>query len=80
LDKAILVGFLDLYRTPKYQRDGDGNDVDDVEEPLEPLPPLSWSELWPPSPRVRILLIGAGFFLLNFILLGIFAIVWVTNN
>lgn len=67
------MGFLDLYglrRTPKTPP------VDDPEEEkLEPLPKLSMSELWPPSPRVKLLYIGLGFGLLNFILLGIW--VWV---
>jgi hypothetical protein len=75
------VGILDLYRSPKPQSDSTsiGTDADEAEEP-EPLPPLSLSEFWPISPRVKLLLIGLGFFLLNLILLGVFAYVWVAHN
>ena len=70
------MGFLDLYRSPKPPAD----EQEVEKEELEPLPKLSWSEFWPPSPRVKILYIGMGFFLLNMILLIIFVVVWVTNN
>lgn len=69
------MGLLDIYglrRTPKDQQ------VDESEEEkLEPLPKISMSELWPPSPRVRLLYIGLGFGLFNFILLAIWVYVMV---
>ncbi len=45
--------------------------------PFEPEPPIdrSLGPLWPPSPKVQILLLGIGFFLLNLLLLVFFAIV-----
>lgn len=71
------MGLLDIYglrRTPKNQSvDESEND----EEKLEPLPKISMSELWPPSPRVKLLYIGLGFGLLNFILLAIWVYVMV---
>jgi hypothetical protein len=73
------VGILDLYRSPKSQ--GDSSPVGtESEEVLEPLPPLSLSEFWPISPRVRLLLIGMVFVLINLVLLGVFAYIWVTHN
>lgn len=71
------MGFLDLYRTPKPERDSE--DVAPEEEKPEPLPKISKEELWPPSPRVRILYIGIGFFLFNMILLCIWAYALSTN-
>lgn len=63
------MGLLSIYglrRTPKDKQ------VDEQEEEtLKPLPKISMSELWPPSPRVKLLYIGLGFGLLNFILLAI---------
>lgn len=38
------------------------------------------SELWPPSPRVKLLYIGIGFFLLNMILLVVLAITLYINT
>ena len=70
------MGLLDIYglrRTPKDQQVKE----DEEEEKLEPLPKISMSELWPPSPRVRLLYIGLGFGLFNFILLGIWVYVMV---
>ena len=63
------MGLLDLYGLRRNKNDQ--QEVDDPEEKLEPLPKISMSELWPPSPRVRLLYIGLGFGLLNFILLAI---------
>ena len=69
------MGLLDIYglrRTKKDQKI-----AEEPEEELEPLPKLSMSELWPPSPRVRLLYIGLGFALLNVILLAIWVFVMV---
>lgn len=69
------MGLLDLYRVRKPE--GDDQKLDEEpEEKLEPLPKLSWSEFWPPSPRVKILYIGMAFGLLNAILLCIWAFVF----
>lgn len=62
------MGLLDIYglrRTPKVE------EVEEPKEKLEPLPKLSMSELWPPSPRVKLLYIGLGFALFNILLLAI---------
>lgn len=70
------MGFLDIYglrRTPKEP----SVDEEPEEEKLEPLPKIGMDELWPPSPRVKILYIGLGFGLFNFILLGIWVYVMV---
>ena len=68
---------LDLYRSPKRDKD----DKDDVpEEEPEPLPRIAMAELWPPSPRVRLLYIGIGFFLFNLLLLCIWAVVMASNT
>ena len=70
------MGLLDIYglrRTPKNQQVDEPED----EEQLEPLPKISMSELWPPSPRVKLLYIGLGFGLFNFILLAIWVYVMV---
>jgi hypothetical protein len=48
-------------------------DEEQVEEP-RPKAPDEWRR-WPPSAKVQIVLIAAGFGLLNFILLGIWALV-----
>lgn len=69
------MGLLDIYglrRTPKDQQV-----EEEPEEELEPLPKISMSELWPPSPRVRLLYIGLGFGLINVILLAIWVYVMV---
>lgn len=69
------MGLLDIYglrRTPKDQQVDDNNEE---KEKLEPLPKISMSELWPPSPRVKLLYIGLGFGLFNFILLAIWVYV-----
>lgn len=69
------MGLLDIYglrRTPKIDPV-----VEPEEEQLEPLPKISMSELWPPSPRVKLLYIGLGFGVFNFILLGIWVYVMV---
>lgn len=68
---------LDLYRSPKREETpGD----EEPEEELEPLPRVSISELWPPSPRVKLLYIGIGFFLFNLLLLCIWAVVFASNT
>ena len=70
------MGLLDLYRVRKPEEDrpveGDGNEEEEVQEPL---PRITMSELWPPSPRVKLLYIGLGFFLLNGLLICIWAYV-----
>lgn len=67
---------VDLYRSPKRDDDADG----DEEEKLEPLPRVSMAELWPPSPRVKLLYIGLGFFLFNLLLLCIWAVIFAANT
>ena len=71
------MGLLDLYRTPKPERDLD--DLAEPEETPEPLPKIAKEELWPPSPRVKILYIGIGFFLFNMVLLCIWGYAMITN-
>ena len=66
------MGFLDLYRTRKPKDDQPVEGVEPEEE-LEPLPKIAFSELWPPSPRVKMLYIGVGFFLFNIALICIWA-------
>lgn len=74
----MFTRLLDLYRMPASKKPlGDGDE--EGEQELEPLPPLSRGELWPPTPRVKMLYIGIGFFLFNLLLLCIFAIVFVTH-
>lgn len=69
------MGLLDIYgiRRPKKDQQVD----EEPEEELEPLPKISMDELWPPSPRVKLLYIGLGFGLFNFILLAIWVYVMV---
>ncbi|MCO5217730.1 MAG: hypothetical protein M9953_08115 [Thermomicrobiales bacterium] len=70
------MGLLDIYglrRTPKDKQVKQAEE----EEKLEPLPKIGMDELWPPSPRVKLLYIGLGFGLFNFILLGIWVYVMV---
>jgi len=74
------VGFFDLYRIRKPQGPEPGVDGEEPEEELEPLPKLELSEFWPPSPRVRMLYIGLGFFLFNLGLLCVWAWVLYTNT
>jgi hypothetical protein len=72
------VGLLDLYRVrkPEDDRPVEGGDEDVEEEPKpEPLPRITMSELWPPSPRVKMLYIGLAFFLINMLLICIWAYV-----
>lgn len=69
------MGLLDLYGLRRNKRDQ--QELGDSTEKLEPLPKISMSELWPPSPRVKMLYIGLGFGLLNFILLAIWVFVMV---
>ena len=68
---------LDLYRRPKREKD---EEEQTSEEELEPLPRISMTELWPPSPRVKILYIGIAFFLFNLLLLCIWGYVLATNT
>lgn len=75
------MGLLDLYRVRKPQEDSSVGDETAEEEPApEPLPRISVSELWPPSPRVKLLYIGIGFFLLNSLLLCIWAYVVISSR
>lgn len=69
------MGFLDLYRIRKPEKD-DPELAEEPEEELEPLPKLSLSEFWPPSPRVKLLYIGGAFAVFNAILLCIWAVVF----
>ncbi len=72
------MGLLDIYglrRTPKNQEVDESEEAE--EEKLEPLPKIGMDELWPPSPRVKLLYIGLGFGLFNFILLAIWVYVMV---
>lgn len=66
------MGFLDLYRTRKPEST-EPVEGEEPEEELEPLPKISFTELWPPSPRVKLLYIGIGFFLFNAVLLCVWA-------
>jgi hypothetical protein len=61
-----------------YPKDSDAADEQTPEPEImidEGLGPL-----WPPSPKVQILLIGLGIFLLNLVLLVVFAIVLWQNG
>ena len=69
------MGLLDIYGLRRTKKDQQV--ADEPEEVLEPLPKISMSELWPPSPRVKLLYIGLGFALLNLILLAIWVFVMV---
>ena len=64
---------LDLYRSPKREQGTE-------EEKPEPLPRISMSELWPPSPRVKLLYIAIGFFLFNLLLICIGALIIASNT
>ena len=68
------MGLLDLYRTPKSAKP-----VEEEEKP-EPLTRITISELWPPTPRVKMLYIGVGFFLFNMLLICIWGYVLATNT
>lgn len=70
------MGLLDIYGLRRTKKDQQVEE-EEPEEKLEPLPKLSMSELWPPSPRVKLLYIGFGFALFNFILLAIWVYVMV---
>jgi hypothetical protein len=72
------VGFLDLYRTRK-PKGTDPVDGEEPEEELEPLPKIAFTELWPPSPRVKMLYIGLGLFLFNLLLVCIWAWAFMKN-
>lgn len=71
------MGLLDLYRVPKPEKDRpvDGEDDEEEEPKPEPLPRITVSELWPPSPRVKLLYVGLFFFLLNGLLICIWGYV-----
>lgn len=69
------MGLLDIYGLRRNKKTD--QKVDDKKEKLEPLPKISMSELWPPSPRVRLLYIGLGFGVLNLVLLLIWVYVMV---
>lgn len=64
------MGFLDFYR---YRKSDDAEPEVVEDEELEPLPKLTLAEFWPPSPRVKLLLIGLAFFLFNMLLLCVWA-------
>lgn len=69
------MGLLDIYGLRRTKKDQQVEE--EPEEELEPLPKISMSELWPPSPRVKLLYIGLGFGLFNFVLLAIWVYVMV---
>ena len=69
------MGLLDIYGLRRTKKDHQVEE--EPEEELEPLPKISMSELWPPSPRVKLLYIGLGFGLFNFVLLAIWVYVMV---
>ncbi len=69
------MGLLDIYGLRRNKKDK--QEVEGSNEKPEPLPKISMSELWPPSPRVRLLYIGLGFALLNIILFVIWVVVMV---
>lgn len=69
------MGLLDIYGLRRTKKDQQVEE--EPGEELEPLPKISMSELWPPSPRVKLLYIGLGFGLFNFILLAIWVYVMV---
>jgi hypothetical protein len=76
------VGLLDLYRSPKPDKDRpvDGEAEEEVEPEPEPLPRITTSELWPPSPRVKMLYIGLIFFLVNMLLICVWGYVLFVNR
>jgi hypothetical protein len=61
------------------QADGDPEELTEASEPEGP-GKITLSELWPPSPRVRILFIGLGFALFNGLLLCVWAVVLYMNR
>lgn len=67
------MGFLDLYRIRKPKDTGEELE-DTSEEELEPLPKLSLAEMWPPSPRVKMLYIALAFVLGNLLLMCVVGI------
>lgn len=69
------MGLLDIYGLRRNKKDK--QEVVDSKRQVEPLPKISMSELWPPSPRVKLLYIGLGFAALNILLLVIWVIVLV---
>lgn len=74
------MGFFDLYRYRKPEDAEPEVNPGEEEEELEPLPKLTLSEFWPPSPRVKLLLVGVGFFVFNLLLLCIWAFVLYINR
>lgn len=73
------MGLLDLYRTRKPEEPEQEVEGAEEEKP-EPLPRISMSELWPPSPRVKLLYIGIGFFLFNLVLICIWGYVAISMS
>lgn len=71
------MGLLDIYGLRRNRKDKQVDEHTEKEAKLEPLPKISVSELWPPSPRVKLLYIGLGFVVFNFILLLIWVYVMV---
>ena len=69
------MGLHDIYGLRRTKTDQ--QIAKEPEEELGPLPKISMSELWPPSPRVKLLYIGLGFALLNVILLAIWVFVMI---
>lgn len=74
------MGFFDRYRYRKFEGVEPDVDAGEKDEELEPLPNLTLAEFWPPSPRVKLLLIGLGFFLFNMLLLCILAWAFYINR
>ena len=70
-------GFFGLF-SKYYPKGGDARD-EPVREPGNVIDE-GLGPLWPPSPKMQILLIGLGIFLLNLVLLIVFAIVLWQNG
>lgn len=69
------MGLLDIYGLRRAKKSDQS--IEEEAEKLEPLPKISRDELWPPSPRVKLLYIGLGFGLFNVLLLAIWVYVMV---
>ncbi len=73
------MGSID--RDDTYPAQADDHDIALTEE-TEPEGPgkITFSELWPPSPRIKILYIGLAFVLLNGLLLCAWAVALYVNR